>query len=198
MLEVRQLMVARDGRKLRYDFTLENGQILGIQGLSGVGKSTLLQLIAGYIAPLSGDILWQGQSLLKLAVEQRPVSVLFQENNLFEHVRARENLGLGFGRVIPWDSLLLAASALGVTDQLHKMPGELSGGQRQRIALIRTLLRPEPLVLLDEPFAELDPTTRAVAATWTKAVAQQLNKTVLLVTHQSEDVAQIADHRLTL
>ena len=73
------------------------------------------------------------------------------------------------------------------------MPAQLSGGQRQRVGLLRTLLRPEPIILLDEPFAELDSTTRSIAANWVAKKAKQHNKTVLLVTHQMEDVERLAD-----
>ncbi|NVK44498.1 MAG: ATP-binding cassette domain-containing protein, partial [Oceanospirillaceae bacterium] len=73
-----------------------------------------------------------------------------------------------------------------------------SGGQRQRVALIRTLLRPEPIVLLDEPFAELDPETRETAARWTRQTARAGHKTLLLVTHQDEDVRLVADRALNL
>lgn len=91
-----------------------------------------------------------------------------------------------------------AARHLGVDEQLAKKPATLSGGQRQRIALIRTLLRPEPIVLLDEPFAELDPSTREKAALWTRAQAKLAGKTVLLVTHQDEDVERVADRKIIL
>ena len=75
---------------------------------------------------------------------------------------------------------------------------QLSGGQRQRVAILRTLLRPEPIVLLDEPFAELDAATRIIANEWVRDTAKASNKTVLLVTHQDEDVERVADRNIVL
>jgi len=198
MLKVSQLIIERDGKRLSYDLQLEEGKVLAIQGLSGVGKTTLLSAIAGFVEPIAGVIYWQGDSLNLLPVEQRPVSYLFQEHNLFEHLSVIENLSLGFSGVAPKAQIVEATVVLQVADQLEKRPRELSGGQRQRVALIRTLLRPEPLVLLDEPFAELDPKTRAIATEWVRDTAKLLGKTVLMVTHQSEDVDRVADESLVL
>lgn len=198
MLNINQLKIARENKVLCYDFQLSEGKILAIQGLSGVGKSTLLSAIAGFVKPLEGAINWNGELLNSLPVEGRPVSYLFQDHNLFEHLTVMDNLSLGFSGPAPEDELIEAASQLKVLDQLKKRPGELSGGQRQRIALIRTLLRPEPLVLLDEPFAELDPETRHLTVDWVKKTANVKDKTVLMVTHQSEDAEQLADESLIL
>lgn len=198
MLEINNLVIQRDGQSLHYQLAVAEGEILAIQGRSGVGKSTLLGALAGFVETESGDMHWQGQSLSALAADQRPVSMLFQDHNLFEHLSALDNMRLGFPGPAPTEALLAAAKALEVEDLLQKKPTELSGGQRQRIAIIRTLLRPEPIVLLDEPFAELDQHTRQQAADWVKQTAKQAGKTVLLVTHQQEDVAQLADRLLVL
>ncbi|WP_027857324.1 ATP-binding cassette domain-containing protein [Marinobacterium jannaschii] len=198
MLEIDQLTVKRDQQTLRYQVQVEAGEILAIQGCSGVGKSTLLGVIAGFVTPTGGSLRWQGQDLLTRPPEQRPVSMLFQDNNLFEHISALDNLKLGFDGPPPLRAIEDAASSLGVSDLLHKKPATLSGGQRQRIAIIRTLLRPEPIVLLDEPFAELDQQTRGIASDWVAAIARQSDKTLLLVTHQQEDVTRLADRALVL
>ncbi|MCP5205950.1 MAG: ATP-binding cassette domain-containing protein [Hahellaceae bacterium] len=198
MLEVRNVSIRRDDASLRYHFSLEAGKVMGVQGVSGVGKSTLLHLIAGFAAPDAGDIIWQKKSLLSVPVEKRPISFLFQDHNLFEHLTVIENLQLGFGKDVPRSEIRLACEELGVEDQLAKFPGQLSGGQRQRVAIIRTLLRTEPIVLLDEPFAELDAQTREVAASWSRGQITRSGKTVLLVTHQNEDIQQVTDVCLTL
>ncbi|WP_432470990.1 ATP-binding cassette domain-containing protein [Amphritea sp. HPY] len=198
MLKIDNLTLERDNQLLAYNFDVQEGQILAIQGRSGVGKTSLFSAIAGFLKPRSGNILWRGESLLKLKIEQRPVSLLFQDINLFEHLSVKENLCLGFSGDAPYEQLLEAATQLNVDQQLNKRPGGLSGGQRQRIALIRTLLRPEPLILLDEPFAELDPKTRELATEWTRNTAKANGKTVLMVTHQAEDVERVADLCLDL
>ena len=198
MLEIDNLQIERDGKTLHYQLSVTAGEILAIQGRSGVGKSTLLSALAGFVRPSCGEMRWQGQPFTTLTAEQRPVSMLFQDHNLFEHLTAFDNMQLGFTAAVPIDQLAHAAAELEVDALLQKKPPELSGGQRQRIAIIRTLLRPEPIVLLDEPFAELDQHTRKLAANWTRNHAKAAGKTVLLVTHQQEDVTQIADRLLVL
>jgi thiamine transport system ATP-binding protein len=198
MLDIQDLQVQRDQHLLHYAFSIEAGEILAIQGRSGVGKTTLLDTIAGFETPLSGRLDWQGRSLLTLSAERRPVSMLFQDHNLFEHLSVGDNLQLGLSPLLPKETLQDAIDTLGVADLLARKPTQLSGGQRQRIALIRTLLRPEPIVLLDEPFAELDPHTREIAAHWTRHTAREGHKTLLLVTHQDEDVRRVADRALNL
>lgn len=197
-LLVEKLEVVLDGYRMHYDFALAEGECLAVQGRSGVGKSTLLHTLAGFEQARQGRILWQGKDLLNLPAHQRPVSMLFQEHNLFEHLSVLANLKLGFDDAPDRDQLQEAAAAMDVADQLAKFPTELSGGQRQRIGLIRTLLRPEPLILLDEPFAELDQHTRYKAANWVADIARQTGKTMLLVTHQDEDADIVADRTLTL
>ena len=97
MLEIDQLEVSWKEISLNYDFAVETGEILTIQGRSGVGKTTLLNVIAGFEKASRGDIRWSGQSILPLKVTQRPVSMLFQEHNLFEHLSVWQNLQLGMG-----------------------------------------------------------------------------------------------------
>ena len=202
MLEIDQLEVEWKEVSLKYDFTVEAGEILTIQGRSGVGKTTLLNVIAGFEQAAKGGVRWNGKSLLKLKVTKRPVCMLFQEHNLFEHLSVWQNLQFGMdsseAQTSVDERIREGAQVLEVSDQLDKSPMKLSGGQRQRIALLRTLLRPEPIVLMDEPFAELDATTRLIANDWVRATAKAGNKTVLLVTHQDEDVARVGDRNLLL
>lgn len=199
MLEIDHLEVRWKEVVLKYNFTVDVGEILTIQGRSGVGKTTLLNAIAGFEVVNQGDIRWDNRSIVSLKVTQRPVSMLFQEHNLFEHLSVWQNLQ--FGLVVGDDieqRIRAAAEVLEVSDQLDKSPLKLSGGQRQRIAILRTLLRPEPIVLLDEPFAELDATTRLIANDWVRETAKASDKTVLLITHQDEDVARVGDRNLLL
>lgn len=193
MLNINKLVIERDSKALHYHQTIAKGDLVTIQGRSGVGKSTLLLAIAGFVETQSGDIQWNNVSLLPFPAMQRPISMLFQENNLFEHLSVQQNLRLGLSKQYPQTNIEQAAEALEVLPYLNKQPNELSGGQRQRIALLRTLMRPEPIVLLDEPFAELDPHTRNIASQWVRQQAKAQNKTLLLVTHQDEDVEQVAD-----
>lgn len=199
MLVVQNLLLRRGTWERSYHFQAERGEIVTIQGRSGAGKSALLNAIVGFEPVVSGDILWQGQSLLPLSVEKRPISMLFQDHNLFEHISIAYNISLGLkfpSKQQQQAAIDAAAQALEMTPYINKMPNQLSGGQRQRAALLRTLLRPEPIILLDEPFAELDAYTRELTANWVKQTAKAQQKTVLLVTHQDEDVERLADRNL--
>ena len=198
MLKVSQLQVRLKQVVLNYDFSVKTGEIVTVQGRSGVGKTTLLNVIAGFEKAYSGDVTWQGKSMLSQKVTKRPVSMLFQEHNIFEHLSVWQNLQFGLEGLDVSERIKQAADVLEISEQLDKSPVQLSGGQRQRVAILRTLLRPEPLVLLDEPFAELDSTTRLVANDWVRETAKATNKTVLLVTHQDEDVERVGDWNLVL
>lgn len=199
MLLIQNLVLRRGSWQRRYELQAERGAIITIQGRSGAGKSALLAAIAGFEPVHEGDIQWLGQSLCRLPIEQRPVSMLFQEHNLFEHLSVTQNIKLGLkfaSEPTKQTAIQSAAESLEIATYLTKMPSELSGGQRQRVALLRTLLRPEPIILLDEPFAELDAYTREIAAVWVRETAKATAKTVLLVTHQNEDVERLADRNL--
>ena len=196
-LNVDQLNIVYPDWQRNYSFTVETGERLAIKGPSGVGKSTLLLCLAGFIQPASGTACWQDQDLLALEPHQRPISMLFQEDNLFEHLSVERNLKLGLSET-GLGKLGSAVERLGISDQLSKLPGQLSGGQRQRVGLIRTLLRPEPLVILDEPFAELDTETRALAQEFSRKQIEAEGKTLVLITHQDEDIAALATRTLHL
>lgn len=197
-LRVEKLRIYYPDWQREYDLIAEQGERLALKGPSGMGKTTLLMALAGFIAPISGSASWLGNDLLALPPEKRPIAMLFQDDNLFEHLSVAQNLRLGLTQEAFNEQLPRALSRLGLQDQLSKRPGQLSGGQRQRVGLVRTLLRPEPLVILDEPFAQLDAETRTLAIGFTLEQVVQSNKTLLLITHQDEDIAALATRTLHL
>lgn len=183
MLRIENLSLKRPGWERRYpDFVLDKGDLLVVTGSSGCGKSSLLDCIAGYETPTSGLIEWKASSLADLSAEQRPFSRLFQEENLFEHISLEENfrLCLGAGKRQDWKS---ASRRLNLESELHKQPGECSGGQRQRAGLIAATLRPEPVLLLDEPFSNLDAQTTELCLSWLLEQATDHQRTIILVSH---------------
>lgn len=202
MLEVRGLIVARGPLRWQHDFTLERGQIMALMGPSGAGKSTLLECLGGFVPPLAGLIMLDGRPLHALRAEDRPVATLFQQHNLFEHISVAHNLRLGFNQGRPstlqWQRVEAACDHLGVARLLDRLPGELSGGQRQRVGLIRTVLREQPLILLDEPFGALDPDTRIEAGNWVRTEIDQGNKMLIFVTHEADDAQRWADQTLII
>ncbi|HHP0481147.1 TPA: thiamine ABC transporter ATP-binding protein [Vibrio campbellii] len=183
----------------RFKLAIQRGQIVSLMGPSGAGKSTLLALVAGFINPNQGDILVDGESIVRKEPYQRPFSMLFQEHNLFAHLSVRDNISLGLhpGLKLTADQKLLveqAAKQVGVAEYLDRLPEHLSGGQRQRVALARCFVQPHPIWLLDEPFSALDPVLREEMLTLVKQLAAERGITVLMVTHHLSDARAIASH----
>ncbi|MSE34183.1 thiamine ABC transporter ATP-binding protein ThiQ, partial [Escherichia coli] len=150
---------------MRFTLSVARGEQVAILGPSGAGKSTLLSLIAGFLTPTRGTLLIEGEDHTTTPPSRRPVSMLFQENNLFSHLNVEQNIGLGLDPGLKLsaeqkEKRLHIAQQMGIETLMARLPGELSGGQRQRVALARCLVREQPILLLDEPFSALDPALR--------------------------------------
>ncbi len=183
-----------------YHFSLKanKGETVGILGESGSGKSTMLDLIAGFLEPHSGDILLDSEALLALPIEKRPVTILFQQHNLFEHLSVKKNILLGIsphGKSTPEtdEKISEILEEMGLAEHLDKLPSALSGGQQQRVALARALLRKKPILLLDEPFSGLDRKTRLEMLSLVQTITQREGLHTIMVTHETEDCELIAD-----
>lgn len=204
MLRADDLTFAHAGQTLPYQFSFEArpGAVTAISGASGSGKSTLLDLIAGFLAPRAGTLTLDGQTLLPLAPEQRPVSLLLQSDNLFEHLTARENVELGLPPRTPRSTTRAAVGKaledVGLSAFVDKPASTLSGGQKQRVALARTLLRDRPILLLDEPFSALDDETRLTTRDLVGALTRAQNWHTILVSHHADDVEALASRRYRL
>lgn len=186
-------------RSFHFDCGFESGRITAIVGPSGSGKSTLLNLVAGFELPLEGRIEIAGQDVTNLAPAERPVSLVFQDNNLFSHLDLFTNIGLGIHpamRLTPADRKVIsdALQRVGLAGYERRLPGSLSGGERQRAAFARALVRRRPVLLLDEPFAALDPGLRATMVELLAELHAETRATVLLVTHAPRDVIRLADN----
>ena len=186
-----------------FDLTLAAGVVTALMGPSGSGKTTMLNLIAGFEAPHSGRILIGSTDVTALSPAQRPVSMVFQENNLFGHLSVEQNVGLGRS-----PSLKLAAKdksdiagaldKVGLGGKEKRQPKELSGGERQRVALARVLVRDRPVLLLDEPFASLGPALRAEMMELVRVLHDERSMTVIFVTHHPDDARSIAENLVFL
>ncbi|AJF71662.1 MULTISPECIES: thiamine ABC transporter ATP-binding protein ThiQ [Raoultella] len=188
---------------MRFTLSVQRGERIAVLGPSGAGKSTLLNLIAGFLPPASGSIVIDGEPHTATPPARRPVSMLFQENNLFNHLTIRQNIGLGMHPGLKLSagqnaSLLAIAEQMGIDSLLERLPGELSGGQRQRAALARCLVREQPVLLLDEPFSALDPALRQEMLILVAEVCQRRSLTLLMVSHSVEDAARIAPRSLVV
>lgn len=198
MLHLDQLRLTQDGFSVSANWHLPAGSRLALLGPSGAGKSTLLMGLAGFIAPSAGRILWQGQDLATLTPAQRPVSILFQDQNLFPHLSLAQNLGLAINprlRLSAGDLARVEAvlDRLGLHGLGARKPASLSGGQLGRAALGRVLLQARPVLLLDEPFAALGPALKADLLGLVTELAAENATTVVLVTHDPADARRFAD-----
>ncbi|CDX25094.1 thiamin transporter subunit; ATP-binding component of ABC superfamily [Mesorhizobium sp. ORS 3324] len=182
----------------RFDAEFAAGRITAIMGPSGSGKSTLLNLVAGFESPGAGRVLIGGVEVGNTPPSARPVSMVFQENNLFAHLSVEGNVGLGRSpslRLTAADrqAVAEALARVGLAGKEMRLPRELSGGERQRVALARVLLRDRPVLLLDEPFASLGPALRDDMLDLVAGIHAERRMTVLFVTHQPEDARRIGE-----
>lgn len=188
---------------LRFSLQMAAGERVAVLGPSGAGKSTLLSLIAGFLQPEAGRIVLNGEDHTDTPPARRPVSMLFQENNLFSHLTVRQNIGLGLHSGLKLNAgqnlrLEVIAQQMGIDDLLARLPDQLSGGQRQRAALARCLVREKPLLLLDEPFSALDPALRQEMLTLLDTLCQRQKLTLLMVSHSLEDAQRIAPRSIVV
>jgi thiamine ABC transporter, ATP-binding protein len=203
MLKLNDVTWLYEHLPMRFTLSVKAGEHIAVLGPSGAGKSTLLNLIAGFLTPDSGSIYIENQPHTNTPPAKRPVSMLFQENNLFSHLTVRQNIGLGMHPGLKLNEgqkhkLEVIASQMGMTSLLERLPGELSGGQRQRAALARCLVREQPVLLLDEPFSALDPALRQEMLQLVSDVCHRQQLTLLMVSHSVEDAARIAPRSLVI
>ncbi|WP_078000215.1 thiamine ABC transporter ATP-binding protein ThiQ [Edwardsiella tarda] len=201
MIRLDDLTYQYQQQTLRFTLHAAAGERIAILGPSGAGKSTLLGLIAGFLTPRSGALDLNGRDCRQTPPASRPVSMLFQDHNLFAHLTIAQNLGLGLDPGLRLSAeqqrqLALIAEQVGISAYLTRLPGQLSGGQRQRAALARCLLRHQPILLLDEPFSALDPALRAEMLTLLEQVCAQQRLTLLMVSHNLDDAQRIAPRAL--
>lgn len=195
MLEVDDVVFRFDDLLMRFRLRVAAGDWLALIGPSGAGKSTLLNLIGGFNRPESGRIVIDGVDVTAMPPAARPVTTLFQDNNLFTHLSAADNVALALHPGLRldrdgWQRVEAALAQVGLAGLGQRLPGQLSGGERQRVALGRSLLRARPLLLLDEPFAALGPAQRRDMLALVDRLRRAMGFTVVMVTHQTDDVCR--------
>lgn len=201
MLRLEGVEFRRGAFRLTADWALAPGDRAAVIGPSGSGKSTLLMGIGGFLMPARGRLTWQGQDMAPLPPGDRPVSILFQDHNLFPHLTLAQNLGLGLSprlRLTPAESARIDAALdrVGLSGLGARKPGALSGGQQSRAALARTLLRARPILLLDEPFSALGPALKSDMLGLVTELADETGALVVMVTHDPADARRFADQTI--
>ena len=180
------------------DLTVTDGEFMCILGPSGCGKSTLLRMIAGFEQPTAGDIRIDGESVTALAANKRPTAIVFQKYTLWPHMKVYDNIAFGLqlrkqsreeiaGRVR--DSLAM----VGLSGYEDRFPAQLSGGQQQRVALARAIVLEPKILLLDEPFSNLDAILRVRLREELRRIQRHLHITAIFVTHDQEEALTLAD-----
>ena len=189
------LTVRQGDFRLRADWSIPAGERVAVMGPSGAGKSTLLSVIGGFF-DADGTIFWNGARIDDLPPGKRPVATLFQDNNLFPHLTARQNVALGVrpsGRLrgMEPDRVADMLHGVGLAGLEDRKPGALSGGQQSRAALARAMMQDRPVLLLDEPFSALGPALKAEMIALVTALATDRRRTVLMVTHDPDDARRM-------
>ncbi|HEV2281797.1 MAG TPA: ABC transporter ATP-binding protein [bacterium] len=186
------------------DFTLEvrNGELMCLLGPSGCGKTTTLRMIGGFETPDAGDIRIDGRSVVALPPERRPTAMVFQRYNLWPHMTVEGNIAFGLRlRRLPRAQVDAKVrdvlTLVGLPDVGRKYPHQLSGGQQQRVAVARALVLEPQLLLLDEPFSNLDARLRVHMREEVKQLQREIGITTVFVTHDQEEALTIAD-RITV
>ncbi|MBK8456494.1 MAG: ATP-binding cassette domain-containing protein [Phyllobacteriaceae bacterium] len=185
------------------DLAIPSGARVALMGASGSGKSTLLDLVAGFETPDSGRVCLIGVDMTAASPAARPVAMLFQQDNLFGHLDAFANAGLGRSpglRLSATDraDVMAALARVGLAGKEKRLPAQLSGGERQRVAIARILLGGKPALLLDEPFASLGPALGREMTALVAEIAAARAMTVLLVTHDPDEALGFAERTLFL
>jgi iron(III) transport system ATP-binding protein len=173
---------------------VDAGEVVTLLGPSGCGKSTVLRMVAGLERPDGGSVLIDGVDVTAAAPSERPVSLVFQHYALFPHLSVQDNVAYGLRvQSQPLDAAREALSLVDLSDVAKRFPAELSGGQQQRVALARALAVRPQVLLLDEPLSNLDEALRRHVREHLRSLQQQLNLTVLYVTHDQAEAMAVSD-----
>lgn len=180
------------------DLTVDSGELVALLGPSGCGKTTTMRMIAGLLAPTSGDICFDGRSVLTIPPERRGAVMVFQKHLLFPHMNVADNVGFGLKmRGVAKADIERRVSAMLDLVQLtgfeRRRAHALSGGQQQRVALARALVIEPQVLLLDEPLANLDANLRLEMRRLIRSLQQTVGITMIFVTHDQEEAVMLAD-----
>ena len=185
------------------DITINDGEMVCLLGPSGCGKSTTLSMVAGLEIPTDGDIFFDGKSMAGVEAEKRDIGMVFQNYALYPHMTVAENIMFPLRmRWIPkaerMEKMRATAEMMKITEYLKRKPAQLSGGQQQRVAIARALVKEPKLLLLDEPFSNLDARLRIELRNDIRALQQKLKITTIFVTHDQEEAMSISDRILLM
>ena len=180
------------------NFSVKEGELVGLLGPSGGGKTTVLRMIAGLEMPTTGDVFIRGQRVNDLSVQERNIGFVFQNYALFKNMNAFKNIAFGL-KIKKWkrpdvEARVMELLKLFDLEGLEKRyPHQLSGGQRQRVAIARALAPKPGVLLLDEPFGAVDAKIRQELREWLVTLHHELNVTTIFVTHDQEEAMEVSN-----
>ncbi|WP_315743002.1 MULTISPECIES: ABC transporter ATP-binding protein [unclassified Bradyrhizobium] len=185
------------------DLTIQQGELVALLGPSGCGKTTTLRMVAGFLPPTGGRVLFDAEDVTRLPAHKRGTGMVFQSYALFPHMTTADNVGFGLEmrglnaaeRKARIDEALRLVRLSHLADRL---PRQLSGGQQQRVALARALVINPRIFLLDEPLSNLDAKLRSEVRLEIRALQQRLGLTTLMVTHDREEALTMADRLVVM
>lgn len=202
-LSVNNLSAGYDRKSMVVDnvtFGLEEGELGCLLGPSGCGKTTVLRAISGFQNPSLGTISLAGKEISRpnniIAPEQRSVGMVFQDHALFPHLTIAQNVGFGLNKLSKNtrnERVMSLLDLVGMQDYERKYPHELSGGQSQRVALARAIAPQPKLLLMDEPFSNLDSELREILGYEVRVLLKELGTTAIMVTHDQHDAFALGD-----
>lgn len=203
MLSLRNVKKAYDGTEILKGITLDigKGEIVSILGPSGGGKTTLLNLILGITDIDEGQLLYDGEDITRVPMEQRDFNIVFQDYALFPNLNAYNNIVYGLKNkpgISTQEEVDELIDLLDLRPHLDKPIDQLSGGQKQRVALARTLVMKPKVLLLDEPLSALDGVIKESIKNRIKTVAKEFDLTTIIVTHDPEEALTLSDRVLIL
>ena len=177
---------------------VQDGEFVCFLGPSGCGKSTALRMISGFETPTSGDILIDGKSVIDIPANRRPTAMVFQKYTLWPHMTVYDNIAFGLRlRRLPKREIdrkvREALELVGLSEYGSRFPAQLSGGEQQRIALTRAIVLEPKILLLDEPFSNLDALLRVRLREELRKIQRQVHITAIFVTHDQEEALSLAD-----
>lgn len=198
MIELNKIKLRYENFEFYIDLNIPKNSFTIIMGISGSGKSTLLNIIAGFIKPLSGKLVINNNDMTSIPPSKRDISMLFQKDNLFTHMTVFENIAIGINTNLKLNQeqnkrLNEIMHSLEIESLKTKSPSQISGGEEQRVGIARCLLQNKSILLLDEPFANLDPIIRYKLYKIIYNKSKEYKKTTLVISHFPYEIKNYAE-----